>query len=127
MIRPSLTLALLLLPLHCAFAGDSGSPQIASQASGGTGMTVYVDPQTGAFVPEPAPGLEAVELSPQLRNALSTSHDGLIETASPLPGGGVRLDLQGRFQSPMVVTIDANGKLRMRHLTERPRVDGAKP
>jgi hypothetical protein len=81
-------------------------------------MTVYVDPQTGAILPEPAPGSVPLRLSPQEQSALSTSHEGLVEV--PVPGGGVKVDLQGRFQSPLVGTIDTHGKLQMQHLGESP-------
>lgn len=81
-------------------------------------MMIYIDPQTGAFLKEPAPGHVPLELSPQLQNALSTSDEGLVEIPSSVPGGGVKLDLQGRFQSPLFGTIDANGKLKMQHLNE---------
>lgn len=83
---------------------------------GAAGMTIHIDPRTGARLPEPAAGSVPLPLSPQLRDALSTSHQGLVEVPSPVPGGGVKLDLQGRFQSPLVVTIDADGKTRTRHI-----------
>ncbi len=83
-------------------------------------MVIYIDPQTGALLKEPAPGTVPLQLTPQLQNALSTSHHGLIEEPSPVPGGGVKLDLQGRFRSPLFVTTDASGKLRIRHLPEIP-------
>ena len=40
------------------------------------------------------------------------------EVPSSVPGGGVKVDLQGRFQSPLVGTIDADGKVKMQHLDE---------
>lgn len=83
-----------------------------------SGMRVHVDPQTGAILPEPAPGTRPLQLTPQEQNTLSTSHEGLVEVPSPLPGGGVKLDLQGRFQSPLIGTIDANGKVKIEHLGE---------
>jgi hypothetical protein len=86
--------------------------------AGASGMTVYVDPQTGAILKEPAPGGVPLQLSPQEQSALSTSHEGLVEV--PVPGGGVKVDLQGRFQSPLIGTIDAHGKLQMEHLGESP-------
>jgi hypothetical protein len=36
------------------------------------------------------------------------------------PGGGVKVDLQGRFQSPLFATVDANGKIKVHHLRELP-------
>lgn len=89
-------------------------------------MTIYVDPQTGAFLKEPTPGHLPLQVSPQLQNALSTSHEGLVETPSSVPGGGVKLDLKGRFQSPLIVTIDVDGKVKMQHLTEVPKPDDTK-
>lgn len=85
-----------------------------------SGMTIYIDPKTGAFLKEPAPGYVPLKISPQLQKALSTSHEGLVESPSSVPGGGVKLDLQGRFQSPLFVTIDCDGKVKMRHLHELP-------
>ena len=105
-------------------AGESAGPPPAEKPAAGpggaSGMTVHIDPQTGALLKEPAPGTVPLQLTPQLQNALSTSHQGLVETPSRIPGGGVKLDLQGRFQSPLVVTIDANGKVKMQHLDELP-------
>jgi hypothetical protein len=100
----------------------SGENQPAGVPEGAGGMTIYVDPQTGAILKEPAPGAVPLQLTPELRNSLSTSHQGLVETPSAAPGGGVKLDLQGRFQNPLIVTTDANGKLKMQHLDETPAV-----
>ena len=88
----------------------------ASPAAAGT--VVYVDPQTGAILREPAPGTLRLQVTPQEQNALSSSHQGLVQEPAAVPGGGIKLDLQGRFQSPMVVTIDANGVAQVRHLDE---------
>src|SRR2546423_284521 len=66
------------------FAGDR--PPAA--AEGAPGMVIYVDPQTGAILKEPAPGSVPLQLSPQLTNSLSTSHQGLVETPSSVAGGG---------------------------------------
>jgi hypothetical protein len=96
--------------------------QPAAVSAGAPGMTIHVDPQTGAILKEPAPGTVPLQLSPQLLNALSTSHQGLVETPSSVAGGGIKLDLQGRFQNPLIVTIDANGKVKMQHLGETPAV-----
>ena len=101
------------------FAGESPPAAVAGEAAG---MTIYIDPQTGAILKEPAPGTVPLQLTPQLLNALSTSHQGLAETPSSVAGGGFKLDLQGRFQNPLIVTIDADGKLKMQHLGETPAV-----
>jgi hypothetical protein len=80
------------------------------------GMVVYIDPVTGAILREPAPGSTALPLSQEVSEALSTSSAGLVQVQ--LPGGGVMIDLQGRFQSPMIATIDANGAVSTQHLDE---------
>ena len=90
-------------------------PPLFAQESA-PGMTIHVDPKTGRLLKEPAPGSVPLPLTPQLRDQLSTSHQGLVEEPAAVPGGGVKLDLQGRFQSPLVGTIDADGKFRMQHL-----------
>lgn len=95
-------------------------PDKGALAGGAAGMVIYIDPQTGAILKEPAPGTVPLQLTPVLQNAFSTSHQGLVEVPSAVPGGGVKVDLQGRFQSPLLVTIDANGKAKMQHLDEIP-------
>ena len=67
--------------------------------SGSSGWKVYVDPQTGVIRDGPAPGTVPPPSSPQEQNALSTSTEGLVLVPSPVPGGGMMIDLQGRFKS----------------------------
>ncbi len=95
---------------------QQSSPEIAA---GGSGLTIYVDPRTGRILKQPAPGTVPFQLTPELQNALSTSHQGLVEVPSSVPGGGVRIDLQGRFQNPLFATIDADGNLKLHHLQEK--------
>lgn len=90
----------------------------ATVPGGGSGVMIYIDPKTGRLLKEPAPGTVPLAVSPALDNARSTSHQGLVEVPSPVPGGGVEVDLQGRFQNPLIGTIDADGKVRMHHLHE---------
>jgi hypothetical protein len=89
-------------------------------------MTIHIDPQTGALLEGPAPGSVPLQMTPDLQNALSTSHQGLVEVPSTVPGGGVMVDLQGRFLSPLVGTIDSSGKLKIQHL-HRPPPPRTKP
>jgi len=79
------------------------------------GMKVHIDPQTGRFTTNPGAGIP-LQLSPAEINALSTSHHGLVEALSPRQRGGVFINLQGRFQSPLVATVDEAGKVTIRHL-----------
>ncbi len=103
-------------------SGASGVPQAAEKPAvapeGASAMTIHIDPQTGAIRKEPAPGTVPLKLTPKLKSAVSRSHEGLVETPSSVADGGVKVDLQGRFQSPLAVTIDANGKIKLQHLDE---------
>jgi hypothetical protein len=128
--------ACFVVAMHTASAeeGDlSGQPQRSGMSApqpsaakpsavpeGASGMIIHIDPQTRELRKAPAPGTVPLQLSPQERNAFSTSHQGLVEMPSSVPGGGVKLDLQGRFQSPLVVTIDPDGKFKIQHLSEPP-------
>jgi hypothetical protein len=87
--------------------------------AGATGMRIHLDPQTGQLTKVPA-GPLPLQLSPDEENALSTSHQGLVERLSPVPGGGVVVDLQGRFRHPLFATVDAAGKVTIRHLDQMP-------
>jgi len=109
--------ACLLAAAGPASADDQAAPQLAP------GMMIHIDPKTGAILDAPAPGSVPMQMTPDLANALSTSHQGLVETPSPVPGGGVIVDLQGRFLSPLVGTIDADGNLKIQHL-HRPSAAG---
>ena len=75
-------------------------------------MMVHLHPQTGAILKEPPTGTMPLPLSERERNALSTSNDGLAQVPSALPGGCVKLDLKGRFQKPLVATVDADGNFK---------------
>ena len=84
------------------------------------GMIVYIDPSTGEVLSGPAPGAQPLQLSPAERNALSTSHQGLVQVPSTVPGGGVKLDLRGRFQSPLIAVVAADGTANVHHLEDLP-------
>ena len=49
---------------------------------------------------DPAAAAKALAGDP----ALDTSPEGLVEEPSPVPGGGVMIDLQGRFQNRATAT-----------------------
>jgi hypothetical protein len=82
-------------------AATSSAPDAAAPAR--AGQWIHVDPQTGQRIPPPA-GRAAVAVDP----AFSSSHQGLVEEAAP--GGGVMIDLQGRFRSAATATIERDGK-----------------
>ena len=65
-----------------------------SLAPGEAGMIATIDPETGETVVSAGSG-----------EAFSTSDEGLVEVPSTAPGGGVMVDLQGRFQNTAVATV----------------------
>src|SRR3990172_6682741 len=93
-------------------AATSGASEAAT-ASGArddvaparAGRWIKVDPQTGKPVAPAAPPGAAIAADP----AFSTSHQGLVP--QPAPGGGVMIDLQGRFRSAASATVGRDGKV----------------
>ena len=81
-------------------AATSGSSDLAAPAR--AGQWIKVDPQTGARVAPSAP----IAAAPN--PAFSTSHQGLVEQAAP--GGGVMVELNGRFRSAATATVGTDGK-----------------
>jgi hypothetical protein len=92
-------------------AGGAGAADVAAVPSGTGGMRAYADPRTGALRERPLPG----EAKAPPTAAFSRSAVGLVET--PAPGGGIMLDLQGRFRSPLVATVAPDGTVRIDHET----------
>lgn len=78
------------------------------------GMEVHIDPTTGEFTDTPPPQVvQPGTLEPTEKRALP--QEGLVETLSPVPGGGVMIDLKGRFQSPLTATVGPDGKVKVEH------------
>lgn len=92
-------------------AGGAGEETLDTTASA-PGIKAYVDPLTGELLPGRPANLPPEPASP----ALDKSAADLVEV--PTRGGGTMIDLQGRFQSPLVVTIGPDGTLRVRHADE---------
>ncbi len=82
------------------------------EPSAGSGLVAVIDPATGALTEDPEL-IDRLLADPAIQNALSTSSAGLVEVASP--HGGVKVDLQGRFQSVVVARRDASGQVRIEH------------
>lgn len=85
----------------------SASTQSVPRAAG---MRVYRDPKTGKFG-VPPPSSAARRRAPTLQQALSRSHEGLEEVYNDGPGGGVFVDLRGRFLAPVVARKGPDGKV----------------
>lgn len=94
-------------------SAPSGRSAQATTTPQTAGMKVFVDPRTGAVVPPPT--AEAAEV---LVPETNTSSVGLVE--KPLVGGGSKVDLQGRFQKPLVATMGADGKVTIQHQVSTP-------
>jgi hypothetical protein len=83
--------------------------QPASAAPAAAGMVISIDPETGALV---APTAEQMlRLTPAERTGLMRTAEGLTQVR--LPGGGVMVDLQGRFLEFSVVQLDLEGRPRL--------------
>ena len=54
---------------------------------------------------------QASDIQTVLGNAVSQSSEGLVEEKSPVKGGGIMVNLQGRFQNAMTMSIDAKGNI----------------
>ena len=84
------------------------APQGAVDSTPGTAaMRASIDPETGELIQGHSPATKAD--NPELQNMLSRSTEGLVEEHHP--DGRVHVDLQGRFQSASVATIDSSGKV----------------
>jgi len=94
---------------------DKRAPGIPEASAG---MTVYVNPSTGRIETPPADVRAAMAAA--ARGVGITSAVGLQETPSPVPGGGIMVDLQGRFRIPLVATLNADGKLTIDHAPVQP-------
>ena len=111
--------AVLAVHAGAGMAGESGEetridgvpagPQATTVQSqtAAPGLRVYRDPQTGQLGPPP-PGIQPPDLTAAEKHMLNRSDRGL--QARTLPGGGVAVDLQGRYQSMAVATVGADGK-----------------
>jgi hypothetical protein len=75
---------------------------------------VTIDPETGEFVSPPEHQTLAADESIQ-PSAFSIRAEMMEEEPSPVPEGGVMIDLKGRFKSPVRATIEANGKTTIEH------------
>jgi len=87
-------------------------PVETSGLAGSAASRVYVDPVTGQIgAPPPEVGGVQRQLSLDEQSALSTSSADLVQTHLSGPAGGVKVDLQGRFRSQTVATIDGQSNL----------------
>lgn len=92
-----------IVALWGAVGGVVRAGEVPATPSTAPAMRVYVDPKTGAILHEPPQQIAPEELP----TPASQSGEGLVER--PAPGGGVMIDLQGRFMSPITATAAPDG------------------
>jgi hypothetical protein len=106
----ALLIALLALPvvggdrLQSAPVASSTAGDAASTPAFAAGQILNLDPSGKINYAQQASDIQTV-----LGDAASTSSEGLVMEKSKVPGGGVMVNLQGRFQNAMTMSIDANG------------------
>ena len=75
------------------------------------GMIVHIDPLTGEIISEPSEHTK-VPLSAETERV--AVHE-LIEVPSPVAGGGIMVELNGQFETPLSATVDPFGKITVKH------------
>lgn len=87
--------------------------QATQQSAALTSPVIYLDPTTGKIVPAPGQlNLRDMPMTPELKNAFSTSSEGLKVEPGTTPAGGFKVDLKGRFNQVTVVALDGHGNLK---------------
>ena len=82
---------------------DSTHPSAGPAAS--SAQKAYVDPESGQLGPRPASQADP-ELKIMRQAAPETPAEELKEQPSPVPGGGMMIDLKGKFRNPASVAVD---------------------
>lgn len=103
-------------------AGTMVSQAAVNEAAGALGTAslqkAYVDPQTEELIPRPAEN-EAADVASTSISSLGSSDDAaLVVKPSPVPGGGIMVDLMGRFRNPIKATVDHRGRVFIEHPDE---------
>jgi hypothetical protein len=93
---------------------ESETGQTTEPTEKAPGIIVHIDPKTGEIIIPPARALPGSVAQPPVDAAKKPLAEPR-ETPSPVPGGGVMIDLDERFQTPLSATIDTDGKVRFQH------------
>ena len=130
-----LALAAVTLALP-ALAGDDPAPvapleQAVTQATaesaqpvGTAGLVAYIDPETGRTTSTPTEAQRAA-MQAALAELLNYSDEGLVEVV--MPDGSVVMDLQGRFQSTLIVQVAPDGTQHFKQVGAVPDTIDAPP
>ena len=81
----------------------TASGEDAERAPSQSGMRVYIDPQTGRFVPEP--------VDPSQRPAPAPTRPPVV--AVPRPDGSLMVQFDERHRKNVVATVDADGRVHL--------------
>ena len=117
----ALLIALIALPVTAG--GDRSQTTLDHPSQPGpafsAGQILVLDPAG------PRGGMpQAAEIEAVLGDALSTSTEGLVIEKSKVPGGGEMVNLQGRFQNAMIITVDDDGNISAPCVGEVPKTGG---
>jgi hypothetical protein len=83
---------------------------------GASAQRVHIDPATGTFIDTPPRPVDSTRRPLSVEpDTVQDSHDGLVEVPNPVPGGGVVIDLRGRFQHPLRATRGTDEKIYIEH------------
>lgn len=88
--------------------GPAPTTDVSTDAIG-EGYRVYIDPATGTLTSTPN-GTDPITLDKDMQNALSNSAEGLRVEPSPVEGGGMMIQLDGRFRSVSTAAVDEDGE-----------------
>lgn len=87
----------------------ASTPSGTSPAMASPGLRVSIDPVTREFI-EPESAINHEDLPKDLRDALLSSGEQLVEVQNPISGGKM-VDLKGQFQNFQFATIDEEGRV----------------
>jgi hypothetical protein len=96
-----------------------GGIQGAEPREKASDIVVHIDPKSGEFTSAPSGPMPTQGPQQSLEKAGDRAAE-LQETLSPVPGGGVMIDLGERSFTPLTATIDADGKVRLEHVPSQP-------
>ncbi len=137
MLRLAFLLAALALFTHCtegrppvraddAKPSDAATQVVHASVSAAPAPAVldaspaqkaYVDPDTGELIPRPAQD-ESAEGNAIRPAALGSADEKIEIKSSPVEGGGIMVDVKGRFQNPIKATVDGQSGSKIDHAAD---------
>lgn len=93
---------------------DMGTPVKPSPGNHVAASIVHIDPQIGRPTPPPPNVRDEINAALAFDPGFSTSSEGLRAVPSQVEGGGIMIDLQGRFLSSATATMDPNEQIAVR-------------